>query len=137
MINLDNRKEVNCPCGCERKVPLLVGSIEAELMSPSFRVYLMDDGTGPNMWMMLHTGSWHDYECDCAIIIHSVLGEDGITSYLEEQSDSPWKKIDIPELHFLSRDEVINQEGGKEWVFETFNYFLDNQAEVHEFLIRE
>ncbi|TQV88268.1 hypothetical protein [Aliikangiella coralliicola] len=114
-------------------MPLLIGSIEAESMLTYFRAYLMDDGAGANMWLMLHTGPWEPYEIDCAVLIHSVAGENGVTAYLKDQCDSPWKETNTQELHFLSRDEVLRQEGGKNWAFETYDYFIGNQNEVYDF----
>ena len=134
MINIETRKEVKCPCGCERKVPLISGSIETEATCPSFSAYLMNDGSGPNMWLMLHTGPWEGYEKDCAVLIHSIQEKDGISSYLKSQSESPWKEVKINELHFLNRDEVLAQEEAKSWVFETYEYFIEGVKEVDDFL---
>jgi hypothetical protein len=134
MIKVEARKEVSCPCGCERKVPLITGVIETEGACPFFRAYLMNDGSGANMWLMLHTGPWEGFQKDCAVIIHSVVEDEGITSNLKSQSASPWKEVSIEELHFLSRKEVLAQDGAKDWVFETYEYFSKGVEEVDSFL---
>ena len=94
----------------------------------------MNDGSGPNMWLMLHTGPWEGYKKDCAVIIHSVVDGEGITSFIKNHSDSPWKEVSIKELHFLTRDEVLAQEGAKYWVFETYEHFSEGVEEVDSFL---
>jgi len=134
MIQTETQKSVDCPCGCERKVSKLSGQIKMDNSVPYYSAFLMNDGNGPNLWVMLHTGSWEPYKEDCAIIIQSIKEKEGLRSYLSDQNESPWKNQDIEGLHFLSRDEVLAQKGGKEWVFEIHDYFVENQNEVAKFV---
>ena len=129
------RQVEDCPCGCQRQVPHLFGEIRRDSSSLVFRAYLMQDTKDkPNLWLMLVTGPWGDDPRDCAIVVQAISEPKGVRAYLTEQKQSPWKDIRIEELRFLNRDEVLLQDGGKDWVFNIFDHFIEEQDEVQAFL---
>ncbi|GMG88780.1 hypothetical protein MNKW57_31010 [Biformimicrobium ophioploci] len=134
MITEDTRKLVDCPCGCGRDIPKISGSVENGNSKTNFYAYLMDEGDGPNLWLMLQSGPWFEDGLDCAIVVRSVRDEDGLTAYLKGQRASPWKDIEIPELKFLTREEVMAQEGGKAWVFRVHDEITHHHREISRFM---
>ena len=134
MIKTESRKEKECPCGCGRSVPYLSGTIEQGNSKSFFWAYLLEDGDGPHLWLMLHSGPWDGFSRDCAAVIHAYPEKGELKCFLSDQPESPWKNIDIEQLHFLTREEILLRPNGKSWVFRVHDYFVDNQNEVNAFL---
>lgn len=134
MIITESRKEKDCPCGCGQIVPYLSGTIKQGNSAPFFWAYLLDDGDGPHLWLMLHSGPWDGFSKDCAVIIHAYPESGELKCFISDQADSPWKTLDVEQVHFLSRKEVLTLPNGKNWAFRVHDYFVDNQEEVNAFL---
>jgi len=135
-INIETKV---CPCGCDQEVLLYKGELRYGTDSfVNFAVSHMEHcSSGPHVWLVLGTGSWFandDRNCWVTLHLHSD-GKD-IATRISDPEDSPFWRWRTDDDRYLTRQEVLAQDGGKEWAINRRIEFEEQHRATTEFLIR-
>ena len=133
MIKVASKTHETCPCGCGELVPYFKGSIEAAGAFAFFYAYHLDDGNGPNLWLMIHVGSWLGQDQECAIVVQSRRDAGGVQSMLRDGINSPFHRHS-DKVHFLPRETILANDRACDWVFAMLEHFFQKHTETNEFL---
>ena len=134
MIEVSGRTTKQCPCGCGKEVPQIEGTVRDGDSFADFAAYLMSEDGMSNLWLMFHTGPWPGCERDCAIFVHSQTRPEGLHAYILNAEASPFGPEEIDNLHLMTREQVLAQEGGKEWLFTAHDEVVCGIHEISVFL---
>lgn len=128
-----------CPCGCEQPVPVYIGTLHyGEENFVNFTVTHMEQcSSGPHVWLMLGSGSWFaDDDRNCWVTLHLYSDKENIITRVSDPKDSPFWRWKVDDDRYLSRDEVLAQDGGKEWAIERRLDFEEHHSATAQFLHR-
>ena len=53
-------------------------------------------------------------------------------TFIESKQKSPWKNQETKGVTVLTRNEILQKDGAKEWVFDHWKYLVHNQIEINE-----
>ncbi len=137
LFTLQKADQWQCPCGCERSFPRHSGMLHYSASGQAvYRAHLLEETIGePHLWLLLGTGSWlEDEPLGSWITVHSWTGNGQATARIEDPEKSPFTCEDSFEERLLTREEVLAQPGGKEWVFRCYDLIVENHPEVSRFL---
>jgi len=125
-----------CPCGCGQSFLRETGLIHyADEGEAVYRLhFLKEDEEGPQLWLLLGTGSWLPSEPRGSwIAVHSWLKDGEVIARIEDPDVTPFDDTDVFGERLLMRDEVFGQPGGAEWVFRCHDLIIDRHQRTREF----
>lgn len=72
--------------------------------------------SGPHVWLMLGSGPWFSGDTrNCWVTLHLYTDDENVVTRIEDPDESPFWKWPRDDARYLTRAEVLSQEGGKEW----------------------
>jgi len=106
-----------CDCGCAQPYPSHVGLLRYGASETVFEAALMHgEAKQPHLWVLLGTGPWFDDDSrDCWLTVHAWLDDGNILTSIADPSGSPFTDEDACGGRWLSREDVLAQEGALEW----------------------
>jgi hypothetical protein len=128
----------SCQCGCGQEARLLSGKFSYKVGRYAvFRTILLKcNESGPHVWSLLGKGSWfEDDNRDCWLTLHTWVKEDNLVTRVENPEDSPFPKLFEFSERLLTREEVLSQEGGKEWAFEVHDSLQTEHGDISTFIL--
>ena len=91
--------------------------------------------SGPHVWMLFGSGPWFQGDKrNCWVTLHLWATETDVVTRIEDPSESPFWPSHPESERYLTRDEVLSQEGGKEWAIERRLDFERHHDETSAFL---
>ncbi len=128
-----------CPCGCGQSVPVYLGQLRyGPDNHAGFAVTHMEHcESGPHVWFMLRSGPWvAGDDRDCWVTMHLYTDNDNVVTRIEDPDKSPFWRWEKRTDRYLTREEVLSQEGGKDWAIDRrLDFEAHHQPTVH-FLLR-
>jgi hypothetical protein len=126
-----------CPCGCGNTFPVYSGRVRygADL-SASFSVaHILHCPDGATAWLHLRSGSWFDDDDrNCWVTMQLFADSENVVTTIRDPESSPlWPSRDHSE-RYLSRAEVLAQNGGKEWAINCRLGIEEHHAPTQQFL---
>ena len=108
-----------CPCGTGHEFQVFWGSLR---YSPDYEVkfvaaHLEHSDSGPHVWFLLGSGPWvQGDDRNCWVTMHLYLDDqENVITRIEDPEESPlWSSRNL-EYRYLTREEVLAQNGAKEW----------------------
>jgi hypothetical protein len=89
----------------------------------------------PHVWLSFRTGSWfHDEPRDCWVAAHIWTSEGKEITRVTDAKASPFWRGGSEEFRLLTREEVIAQPGGMDWVIARRLQFVQNHPSTQAFL---
>lgn len=136
---IDRVSRVNriCPCGCEQSIPVFWGELQ---YGPDRRVafaaaHMEHCDNGPHVWLLLGSGPWFaDDERNCWVTMHLYTDEDNVVTRIEDPEESPFWRWERRQDRYLTREEVLSHEGGKEWAIDRRLDFEEHHVATADFL---
>jgi hypothetical protein len=116
-----SEKSVPCPCGCGNNMALFTGML---LYGQDNRVAVMAAHfahcpDGPSMWLQLGSGAWFAGDGrDCWTTLHMWVRDKEVVTRIEEPQDSPFWVNRDESSRYLTRDEVLSRQGGRDWAID-------------------
>ena len=107
-----------CPCGCGQVFPVFFGTLRysGDYELKFLAAHLEHCDSGPHVWFMLGSGPWFEDGRNCWITMHLYIDDDdNVVTRIEDPEGSPLWPSRNQEYRYLSREEVLTQEGAKEW----------------------
>ena len=136
-VSSETRK---CPCGCGQMFPVFWGSL---WYKPDYEVkfiaaHLEHCDSGPHVWFLLGSGPWFQGDDrNCWVTMHLYVDDDeNLVTRIEDPEESPlWPSLN-QSYRYLLREEVLAQDGAKEWAIGRRLDFENHHAPTGEFLRR-
>jgi hypothetical protein len=131
---------IACKCGCGRTYPLYTGMVgygsESEV---AFRAaHFSHPAQTKHLWLLLGSGPWFaDDERGCWLILDSWINNSDLIARVEDRDRSPFQSEDIFHERFLTRSEVMTQEGAVDWEIERRDDLLREHEETRRFILAE
>jgi hypothetical protein len=101
-----------------------------------FRAALISHSGRKHIWIVLGSGSWFENDPrDCWLTLHGWVNDGKILCRIEDPKNSPWKTHDVFDGRLLSRDEVLLQNGAKEWAMSRFDLLTLNHKDIVAYFV--
>lgn len=129
-----------CPCGCEQRFPVYSGRLQyGPDREAAFSVAHMHHGdSGPHVWLLLGSGPWFaGDDRNCWVTLHLFTDEENVITRIEDPSKSPFLHWEDRADRYLTREEVLSQEGGKDWAIDRRLDLENHHAATAEFLRKD
>ena len=135
-IAFANVDKQTCPCGCGQVFSVFTGNLDyASDSSAIFQAAHLKHADDPHVWLLFRTGPWvRGDPRDCWVTLHLYLRDQDIVTVIADPQESPLWPTRSQEHRYLTRSEVLQQPGGKEWVIERRLEFEEQHRPTHEFL---
>lgn len=131
---IDTRKESfrKCNCGKDHEIKIIHGMFYyAEGNEVAFCVALIEHSNERHIWVSFITGEWpetnHD---DCFVTSHIWSNSKGRVMEIKDSSSSPFEEKDIFGSYPVTREQVLSQEGAKEWLINTYLSLFEVDKEI-------
>ena len=135
---IENRSESfrKCDCGKDHDIKIINGMfyyIESNYVA--FCVALIEHSKERHVWVSFITGEWPETNHeDCYVTSHIWSNPEGRIMLIEDSSSSPFSEKDICESYPVTREQVLAQEGAKEWFIETYLSLFEVDEEIGEYI---
>ena len=126
-----------CPCGCGQQFPVYSGRLK---YGPGHEAYfavahMEHCDSGPHVWFLLGSGPWFDGDTrNCWVTMHLFTDEENVITRIEDPQKSPFWHWQDSSDRYLTRDEVLSQEGGKDWAINRRLDFENHHPATAQFL---
>jgi hypothetical protein len=91
--------------------------------------------SGPHVWVLFGSGPWFEGDQrDCWVTLHLWATETDVVTRIEDPSESPFWASHQESERYLTREEVLSREGGKEWVIGRRLDFVSHHNMTNAFL---
>jgi hypothetical protein len=127
----------DCPCGCARSFPRVTALLHHGATGMvAMRAHLLEMTEGdPHLWLLLGTGSSLALESSGSwVTVHAWVNNGELIARIEDPESSPFVDADVFDERRLGRDEVFQQDGGAQWVFECHDFIVDHHPAIRQFL---
>lgn len=126
-----------CPCGCGQVFPVFLGRLKyGDEHEFRFKAaHLTHGDSGSHVWLLLGSGPWFENDKrNCWVTMHLYSDNENTITRIEDPEESPfWPSHDEGE-RYLTRLEVMSQDGGKEWAINRRLDFEDHHEPTAAFL---
>ena len=94
-------------------------------------VALIEHSGEKHVWISFITGEWPEtgHE-DCYVTSHIWSNEEGRIMKIEDSLSSPFTSGEIYDCYPVTREQVLAQEGAKEWFIRTYLELFENDKEI-------
>lgn len=126
-----------CPCGCGQSFPIFSGSLRynPEQIALFKAAHMQHCDSGPHIWLLIGSGPWFNGdERDCWVTLHLWVKEAEVITRIEDPNESPFWPSHSDEERYLTREEVLSQDGGKEWAINRRLDFEKHHEETAAFI---
>jgi hypothetical protein len=127
-----------CPCGCGQVFPVFFGSLR---YNPDYELkfvaaHLVHCDSDPHVWFLLGSGPWFQGDDrNCWVTMHLYVDDDGnVVTRIEDPEESPLWPSRNQAYRYLSREEVLAQNGAKEWAIGRRLDFENHHSPTGQFL---
>lgn len=135
---IESRKELlrKCNCGEDHEIKIILGIFHyGEVNNVVFSVALIEHSKERHVWVSFITGEWpetnHD---DCYVTSHIWANSEGRVMEIEDSSSSPFEEKDVFESFPVTREQVLAQEGAKEWFIKTYLSLFEIDKEIGRYI---
>ena len=140
MVKIERGKfeERSCPCGCGQSFKFLSGYLNYEASHrAAFRTCLLQCKTnGPHVWSQLKTGPWIESDArDCWTTLHTWVHKENLITRVEDPENSPFSNTHEINERLLTRQEVLDQAGGKEWASAIHDILTSEHDPISSFIL--
>lgn len=134
-IETISESQKTCPCGCEQVFPAFTGTLRyGPEQIVAFRAGHLRD-PGPHLWLQLGSGPWfEDDGRDCWVTLHLWVDGTEVKTSISDPAKSPFWPEHSDKERYLSREEVLSREGGKEWAIARRLDFEEHHKPTERFL---
>ena len=98
-------------------------------------VALIEHQNERHVWISFITGEWpktgHE---DCYVTSHIWSNEEGRIMRIEDSSSSPFTSDEIYDCYPVTRDQVLAQEGAKDWFIRTYLALFECDNEIQSYI---
>ena len=131
---IETRKESfrKCNCGEDHKIKIIHGMLHySEENHVAFAVALIEHKKERHLWVSFITGEWPgtNHE-DCYVTSHVWANPEGRVMEIKDSTSSPFEEKDVFESYPVTREQVLTQEGAKEWFINTYLLLFEIDNEI-------
>ena len=131
---IENKKESfrKCNCGKDHDIKIIHGRFHySEENHVGIVVALIEHEEDRHVWVSFITGEWprtnHD---DCYVTAHIWANPEGRVMEIKDSSSSPFFENEVYECYPVTREQVLAQEGAKEWFINTYLLLFEIDEEI-------
>ena len=127
-----------CLCGCGQVFPVFWGNLRynTDYEVKFVAAHLVHRDSGPHVWFLLGSGPWFQGDDrNCWVTMHLYVDDDGnVVTRIEDPEESPLWPSRNQAYRYLSREEVLAQDGAKEWAIGRRLDFENHHSPTEQFL---
>lgn len=128
----------SCPCGCGKSLRLLQGGFEyGNGSNVLFRTALVAcQASEPHVWTQIGSGPWDGSDSGTWWVTLLTRVEDGnLATSITEPPDAPFDALVVDSGRMLTRDQVLEQPGAKEWACEVVYGLSVEHQDISSFVL--
>ena len=131
---IKSRKEYlrNCACGVDHQIKIIRGMFHySDSSHTAFCVALIENQNERHIWVSFITGEWPGTnKPDCFVTSHIWSDTENRVMKIENSAISPFTAEDTFDSYPVTRDQVLAQEGAKEWFIKTYLELFEIDTEI-------
>ncbi len=130
-------KQHECPCGCGNSFPIYSGRLNyGQEQSIRFSVaHMLHCSKGATAWLHLCSGSWFaDDDRNCWVTMQLWADKNEVATTIKDPQESPLWLARAASDRYLTREEVLAQQGGKNWAIDRRLEIEEQHAETRQYL---
>jgi hypothetical protein len=135
---IEKRNEFSRPCNCGRdhKITIIRGMFYyAEDHHVAFCAGLLEHSGDKHVWLSFITGEWPEtYHPDCYVTSDIWATDGGRIMRIEDSTSSPFESSEVFDCYPVTREQVLEVEGAKEWFINTYLKLFDTDDAIGVFL---
>jgi len=135
---IENRNETlrKCNCGEDHQIKIISGMFHySEENHVGAKIALIEHNNEKHIWISFITGEWPNtgHE-DCYVTSHIWSDDEGRIMRIEDSSSSPFTNNEIYDCYPVTREQVLAQEGAKDWFIKTYLALFEGDEEVQRYI---